>query len=84
MVAMRIVALSSNLALIAYGAGVGAEPVLVLHLELLLMNARRLLDALQTGQQVQGAAMVASPISASQNTDADHVPFSDSLDRRAA
>jgi hypothetical protein len=54
-------------------AVVGAAPVLVLHLERLPMNVRRLLDALQAGQQVQAVAKVATPISASQNTDADHV-----------
>lgn len=42
MVALRATAIASNLAFIAYGLGAGIDPVLVLHLLLLPLNAVRL------------------------------------------
>ena len=45
MVPLRIAALCSNLAFIAYGLALGLEPVWLLHALLLPMNGYRLLDA---------------------------------------
>jgi hypothetical protein len=42
MVALRITALASNVAFIAYGASAGIDPVLMLHVVLLPLNAWRL------------------------------------------
>jgi CRP/FNR family transcriptional regulator, cyclic AMP receptor protein len=43
MVALRCMAIASNLAFIAYGALAGLAPVLVLHLLLLPVNVQRLM-----------------------------------------
>jgi len=51
MVALRAVAIASNLAFMAYGWLVGIHPVLVLHMVLLPTNAWRLLQALQVERQ---------------------------------
>lgn len=42
MVALRLTAIASNLAFIAYGARAGIDPVLMLHVLLLPLNALRL------------------------------------------
>lgn len=42
MVALRLTALASNVAFIAYGASAGIDPVLMLHAVLLPLNAWRL------------------------------------------
>lgn len=42
MVALRLTAIASNLAFIAYGASAGIDPVLMLHVLLLPLNALRL------------------------------------------
>lgn len=42
MVALRLMAIASNLAFIAYGASAGIDPVLMLHVVLLPLNAWRL------------------------------------------
>lgn len=42
MVALRLTALASNVAFIAYGASAGIDPVLMLHTLLLPLNAWRL------------------------------------------
>jgi hypothetical protein len=42
MVALRLTALASNVAFIAYGASAGIDPVLMLHVVLLPLNAWRL------------------------------------------
>ena len=47
MVALRALAIASNVAVIAYAALVGISPVLVLHALLLPMNAYRLLQAVR-------------------------------------
>jgi hypothetical protein len=47
MVPLRIAALCSNVAFIAYGLALGLAPVWVLHALLLLMNGYRLLEALR-------------------------------------
>jgi hypothetical protein len=47
MVALRAVAIASNVAFIGYAALVGISPVLVLHALLLPMNAYRLLQAVR-------------------------------------
>ncbi len=47
MVALRAVAIASNLAFIAYGARAGIDPVLLLHVLLLPLNALRLAQARQ-------------------------------------
>jgi CRP/FNR family cyclic AMP-dependent transcriptional regulator len=46
LVALRVTAISSNLAFILYGHIAGIEPVLVLHLILLPVNLVRLMEAL--------------------------------------
>jgi hypothetical protein len=51
MVPLRIAALGSNLAFIAYGLALGLMPVWVLHLLLLGLNTRRLVEACQVRQQ---------------------------------
>ncbi len=43
--ALRLTAIASNLAFIAYGASAGLMPVLLLHLLLLPLNLLRLRDA---------------------------------------
>jgi hypothetical protein len=48
MVALRVVAIASNVAFIAYGWLVGIHPVLILHLVLLPTNAWRLVQAVQS------------------------------------
>jgi hypothetical protein len=45
MIPLRIAAIGSNLAFIAYGLALGLMPVWVLHIVLLPLNAHRLLDA---------------------------------------
>lgn len=52
MVALRAVAIASNIAFIAYGWLVGIHPVLVLHLVLLPTNAWRLGQAIQTERKL--------------------------------
>ena len=47
MVALRCVAIASNLAFIAYASLVGLEPILLLHVLLLPMNLCRLSQALK-------------------------------------
>jgi hypothetical protein len=47
MVPLRITAIGSNLAFIVYGLALGLRPVWVLHLLLLGVNTRRLLEACQ-------------------------------------
>jgi hypothetical protein len=47
MVALRLTAMASNLAFIAYGASAGIDPVLMLHMLLLPLNAWRLTQARQ-------------------------------------
>lgn len=46
LVPLRALALAASLAFIGYGAAAGLMPVLVLHLVLLPINAKRLVDAL--------------------------------------
>ncbi len=48
MVALRAVAIASNVAFIAYAAVAGIAPVLVLHALLLPMNVLRLMQSLAT------------------------------------
>lgn len=45
MVALRLTAIAGNLAFIAYGVSAGLDPVLLLHLLLLPLNALRLRQA---------------------------------------
>jgi len=45
MVGLRLTAIASNLAFIAYGASAGIDPVLMLHVLLLPLNALRLAQA---------------------------------------
>jgi CRP/FNR family transcriptional regulator, cyclic AMP receptor protein len=52
MVALRAVAIASNVAFIAYGWLVGIDPVLTLHLVLLPTNAWRLVQAVQTERRL--------------------------------
>ncbi len=47
MVALRVVAIASNVAFIGYAALAGIDPVLMLHALLLPMNAFRLAEALR-------------------------------------
>ena len=47
MVSLRVLAIASNLAFIAYAALAGIHPVLLLHALLLPMNVWRLIEALQ-------------------------------------
>lgn len=49
MVPLRIVALSSNLAFIAYGLALGLTPIWLLHALLLPLNGYRLLEAARAG-----------------------------------
>lgn len=51
MVALRAVAIASNVAFIAYGWLVGIDPVLVLHVVLLPTNIWRLAQAVSVVQQ---------------------------------
>jgi CRP/FNR family transcriptional regulator, cyclic AMP receptor protein len=51
MVPLRIAALGSNLAFIAYGLALGLMPVWVLHFLLLGLNTARLVEACQVRQQ---------------------------------
>lgn len=51
MVALRVVAITSNLAFIAYGWLVGIHPVLVLHVVLLPTNVWRLTQVLSLEQR---------------------------------
>jgi len=48
-VALRVLAIGSNLAFIAYGALAGIHPVLLLHLALLPTNGWRLIEAVRDG-----------------------------------
>jgi hypothetical protein len=48
MIPLRVAALGSNLAFIAYGVGLGLTPVWLLHALLLPVNTKRLLDALRS------------------------------------
>ena len=60
MVALRALAIASNVAFIVYAALVGISPVLVLHALLLPMNAYRLLQAVRDRRR-DGAAIRATP-----------------------
>jgi len=51
MVLLRIAAIGSNLAFIAYGVALGLMPVWVLHFLLLALNTRRLVEACQVRQR---------------------------------
>ena len=51
MVALRVVAIASNVAFIAYGWLVGIHPILILHLVLLPTNTWRLVQAVQTARR---------------------------------
>lgn len=51
MVRLRAVAITSNVAFIAYGALAGIPPVLLLHLILLPVNVCRLVQALTLGRR---------------------------------
>jgi hypothetical protein len=51
MVALRAIAIASNVAFIAYGWLVSIEPVLILHVVLLPTNVWRLAQAVHAGQQ---------------------------------
>jgi hypothetical protein len=55
MVALRALAIASNVAFIAYAALVGISPVLVLHALLLPMNAYRLLQAVRERRRERAA-----------------------------
>jgi hypothetical protein len=55
MVALRAVAIASNVAFIAYAALAGISPVLVLHALLLPMNAYRLLQAVRERRRDRAA-----------------------------
>ena len=46
-VALRVLAIASNLVFIAYGALAGIDPVLLLHLTLLPTNGWRLIEAIR-------------------------------------
>ena len=48
MIPLRVAGLGSNLAFIIYGLALGVMPVWLLHTVLLPVNARRLVQALQT------------------------------------
>jgi CRP/FNR family transcriptional regulator, cyclic AMP receptor protein len=50
-VPLRIAAIGSNLAFIAYGLALGLMPVWVLHFLLLGLNTRRLVEACQVRQR---------------------------------
>jgi CRP/FNR family transcriptional regulator, cyclic AMP receptor protein len=50
-VPLRIAAIGSNLAFIAYGLALGLMPVWVLHVLLLGLNTRRLVEACQVRQR---------------------------------
>lgn len=63
MVALRAVAIASNLAFIAYGLSAGLDPVLLLHVLLLPLNAWRLAQARQP--QADRSAAVSNPLSRS-------------------
>lgn len=54
MVALRLVAIASNIAFFAYGALAGIGPVLMLHLVLLPINVWRLIQALHDEQARTG------------------------------
>jgi hypothetical protein len=56
MVALRLTAIASNLAFIAYGASAGVDPVLMLHVLLLPLNAVRLAQARQSPVRPGAAA----------------------------
>ena len=58
-VALRWMAIASNLAFMAYGALADVGPVLALHLMLLPVNVLRLAESLRAGPQPRSAA--ASP-----------------------
>jgi len=53
MVALRAMAIASNIAFIAYGWLVGIDPVLVLHVVLLPTNAWRLAQSLQSARNTR-------------------------------
>src|SRR5262245_10598955 len=55
MVALRIVAVGSNVAFIAYGFGLGLPPVVALHVALLPVNLWRLWQALHADADTGGA-----------------------------
>lgn len=57
MVALRLAAIASNLAFIAYGVLAGIDPVLLLHMVLLPLNAVRLAQTLHTPQILTAAAV---------------------------
>ncbi len=53
MLPMRVAAIAANLLFITYGAVGPLYPVLVLHLVLLPLNAKRLMEQLNTAAQAQ-------------------------------
>jgi CRP/FNR family transcriptional regulator, cyclic AMP receptor protein len=61
MAALRLTAIASNLAFIAYGASAGLDPVLMLHVLLLPLNAARLLQERATPRPGRAAAAPSRP-----------------------
>ena len=55
MIQLRIVAMCSNVAFIAYGLSLGLPPVVVLHAILLPMNSWRLWEVLSTRSDLGGS-----------------------------
>jgi hypothetical protein len=71
MLALRVAAVTANLAFIAYGAVVLLEPVLVLHLLLLPCNLFRLCQLLATRRACTPAANDTRPAMSPQQTGRD-------------
>jgi hypothetical protein len=63
MVPLRIVAIASNLAFIAYGLALGLTPVWALHVILLPLNARRLEQAWRARQPTHWPSDVNTTVS---------------------
>ncbi len=56
MIPLRVVAIGSNIAFIAFGYGTGILPVLILHLALLPMNVWRTVEMVRLTRRVEAAS----------------------------
>jgi hypothetical protein len=61
MVSLRVVAIASNVAFIAYGALAGISPVLLLHVVLLPVNALRLAESVRSALRCRAEAADFAP-----------------------
>lgn len=74
MLALRVLAIASNVAFIAYAAVAGLQPVLLLHAVLLPLNAWRLYEIVARAEAVIGKTAPQRPTAAVMQRRRSHAP----------